>query len=137
MEGSRVIERVVEFDPCRGSQKCRQAAALRSLCTRQENRNHAKTLAAITDAPIDRRTHLLILPGTKTAGTDENGASFRFGQGLFEGCLPGIAWNQVPFVQKSLDAFVREPASQIFNGRFIGTTMRKKDVERHLAHLFR
>ena len=28
-----------------------------------------------------------------------------------------------------LDAFLREPASQLFNGRFIRTAMRKKDVD--------
>jgi hypothetical protein len=37
----------------------------------------------------------------------------------------------VPFVQPSLDAFLGESASQLLNGRFIGTAMRKKDVERH------
>ena len=111
MEGIRVIERVTEFDPRRGSQKCGQAAALRPLCTRQENGNHAKTPAAIADALIDRRTHLLVLPGAKAAGTHKDGASFRFGQGLFNGWLPGIARNQVPFVQPSLDAFLCESAS--------------------------
>jgi hypothetical protein len=97
------------------------------------NRNHAKTLAAIADALIDGRPHLLVLPGAKAAGTHKDGASFRFGQSLFDVWLPGIARNQVPFVQPSLDTFLREPASQLLNGRFIGTAMRKKDVERHLG----
>jgi hypothetical protein len=45
--------------------------------------------------------------------------------------LPGITWNQVPFVQPSLNAFRCKPASQLLNRRFIGTAMRKEDVERH------
>ncbi len=99
----------------------------------QENGNHAKTPAAIADTLIDGRTNLFILPGAKTAGTHKNGASFRFGQGRFDGWLPGIARNQVPFVQPSLDAFLRESASQLFNGRFICSAMTKKDVECHFA----
>jgi hypothetical protein len=39
----------------------------------------------------------------------------------------------VPFVQPSLDAFVRKPASQLLDSGLIGTAMRKKDVERHFA----
>jgi hypothetical protein len=112
IEGSRVIERVGEFDPGRGSQKCGQAAALSSLSTGQENGNYTETLAAIADTLIDRRPHLLVLPGAKTAGTNKDGASFRFRQGVFNRWLPGIAWNQVPFVQPSLDAFLREPTPQ-------------------------
>ena len=57
--------------------------------------------------------------------------SFRFSQGLFDVWLPGIPWNKVPFVQPSLDVFLCEPASQLLNGRFIGTAMGRKDVERH------
>ena len=45
-----VIDRVTKFDPCRGGQKCGQATALRSFCTRQENRNHAETSGALADA---------------------------------------------------------------------------------------
>ncbi|HME09634.1 MAG TPA: hypothetical protein VKG25_21425 [Bryobacteraceae bacterium] len=131
VEGSRVIERVRKFDPGCGSQKRGQAAALRPLGAGQENGNHAKTPAAIADALIDGRTHLLVLPGAEAAGTYKDGASFRFRQGLFDVWLPGIARNQMPFVQPSLDAFLRESASQLLNGRFIGTAMRKKDVERH------
>jgi hypothetical protein len=101
VEGSRVIERAMEFDPRRCSQKCGQAAPLRPLGTGQENGNHAKTPGAIVDAPIDGRTHLLVLPGAKATGTHKDGASFRFGQGLFDGWLPGIARNQVPFIQPS------------------------------------
>jgi hypothetical protein len=54
----------------------------------------------------------------------KDGASFRLRHGLFEGCLQRIPWNQVSFVQ------LREPASQLFNARFIGTTIRKKDVSK-------
>ena len=78
VEGSRVIERVTEFDPGRGGQKCGQATALRSPGAGQENGNHAKTLAAIPDALIDGCTHLLVLPGAKAARSHKNGASLRF-----------------------------------------------------------
>src|SRR4029077_6485295 len=94
MERNWVIERVMEFDPGRGNQKCWQAAALRPFGAGQENGNHAKTLAAIADALIDGCTHLLVLPGAKAAGTHKDGADFRFRQGLFDVWLPGIAWNQ-------------------------------------------
>ena len=131
MERNWVIERVMEFDPGRGSQKCGQAAPLRPLGAGQENGNHAETPAAIADTLIDRRTHLLVLPGAKATGTHKNGASFRFGQGLFDVWLPGIAWNQVPFVQPSLDTFLRKSASQLLHSRFIGTAMGKKDMIGH------
>jgi hypothetical protein len=80
-------------------------------CTGQKNGNYAKALAAIADTLIDRRTHLLVLPWSEAAGTHKDGASFRFGQGLFNGCLPGIARNQIPFVKPSLNAFLCESAS--------------------------
>jgi hypothetical protein len=79
------------------------------------------------------RTHLLVLPGAKAAGTYNDGASFRFGQGLLDGRLARIARNQVPFVQPRLDSFPRQSTSQVVNIRFICTAMRKKDVERHLG----
>jgi hypothetical protein len=89
--------------------------------------------AAIADALIDGCTHLLVLPGAKAAGTHKDGATFRFGRGLLDVWLSAIAWNQVPFVQPSLDTFLRKPTSPLLNGRFIGTAMRKKDVEMHLG----
>jgi hypothetical protein len=52
VEGSRVIERVREFNPGRSREKCGQAPTLRPLGAREENGNHAKTPAAILDAPI-------------------------------------------------------------------------------------
>src|SRR5262249_40968924 len=131
--GILVVEGITKFDPRRGSQKRGQAAGLRPLSSWQQDGNHAETPAAIADAPIDGRTHFLVLPGAKAAGTHKDGASLRVGQGLFKGWLPGIARNQIPFIQPSLDSFLREPASQLFNGRFIRTAMRKKDLERHLA----
>jgi hypothetical protein len=133
MKGIRVIERVTKFNPGRGSQKRGQAATFRSLCTWQENGNHAETPAAIADALINGRTHFFVLPWAKAAETHKDGASFRFGQGLFNGWLPGIARNQIPFVKPSLDAFPRKPASQLLHSGLIGTAMRKKDVERHLG----
>jgi len=110
VEGILVIERVTKFDPGRGSQKRGQAAALRPLCTRQQNGNHAETPPAIADTLIDRRTHFLVLPGAKAARTYKDDTSPRFGQGLFKGWLPWIAWNQMPFVQPRLDPLFGEPA---------------------------
>ena len=101
-DGSGVIKRVGEFDPRLGSEKCGQAAALRPFGARQENGNHAKTPAAIVDALIDGRTHLLVLPGAKSAWTHKDGTSFRFRQGLFNCGLPWIARNQVPLVKPNL-----------------------------------
>jgi len=98
-EGIRFIERVAQFDPCRGSQKRGQAAAFGSLCTWQEDGNHAETPAAIEYAPIDSRTHFFVLPGAESAATDENRAGFGFRKGLFNRWLPRIARNQMPFVQ--------------------------------------
>src|SRR5580700_819832 len=100
----------MKFDPRRGSQKCGQTTPLCPLGARQKNGNHAKTSAAIADTLIDRRTHFLVLPGAKAAGTHKDGASFRFDQSLFNGWLPGIARNHMPFVQPCLDAFLRESA---------------------------
>jgi hypothetical protein len=106
--------------------------------TGQENRDHAKMPTAMADGLIDRRMHVLVLPGAKATRTYKYGADIPFGQGIFDVWLPGIARNQVTFVQQSLDAFFRESESQLFNGRFIGAAMGKKDVERHLgAHFFR
>jgi hypothetical protein len=67
MEGVLVVERIAEFDPHRGRQKRGQAAAFRPLGAGQESGNRAKTPTAIVDAPIDGRTHLLVLPGAEAA----------------------------------------------------------------------
>src|SRR6516225_6800952 len=53
MKCIRIIERIAEFDPGRRSQKSGQATALRSFCTRQENRNHAETPSTLADALIN------------------------------------------------------------------------------------
>jgi hypothetical protein len=54
--------------PGGGNQKCGQTTALRSLCTRQENRNDAEMPAAIADALIDRGAHLFVLQGPMPLG---------------------------------------------------------------------
>src|SRR5262249_32071255 len=111
MKCFRVIERIPEFDPGRGSQKSGQAVPFRPLCAGQENGNHAKTPTAIADAPFNRGAHLLVLPGTKAAGTHKDGTNFRFFECLFNGWLPGIAGNKMPLVQPSLYPLLREAAS--------------------------
>jgi hypothetical protein len=129
MEGTRLIERVAKFDPRRGCQKCGQAAALRSLCTWQENGDHAEKPLTTTDPPINSRTHFFVLPGAKPAGTHKDGASFRFGQRLLNSRLPRIARNEIPFVKPSLNTLLCQSASYFFNNRFIGAAMGKKDMK--------
>jgi hypothetical protein len=85
MEGHRVTERVMEFDHVAAVRNIGKLLRSARSAARQRKRNHAETVAAVANAPIDRRTHLLILPEIKSAGIDEYGASFRCGPGLFVG----------------------------------------------------
>src|SRR5258705_9438437 len=132
MKCVRIIKGLTKFDPGCSGQKTRHAASLSPLCARQKNRNNAETPVAFAHALINRGPHLFILPGADTAGTDEDGASFRFGQRLFNCWLPWLARNQMPFVQPGLYPFLREPAGQFLDRRFIPAAMRKKDLEGHL-----
>src|ERR1700751_277074 len=93
-----VIEGLAEFDPGCGGQKTRHTAPLSPLCARQKNRNDAEMPVTFAHTLINCGAHLFILPGADTGGTNEDGASFRFSERLFNCWLPRLARNQMPFV---------------------------------------
>jgi hypothetical protein len=78
-----VIKRIAKFDPGGGDQKSRQTAALSPLRPRQQNGNHPKTLVAISNAAINRRAHLFVLPRANPSWTNKDRACFRFSQRVF------------------------------------------------------
>jgi hypothetical protein len=105
--------RFTEFDRGRSSQKFGQAIALRSLCTRQKNRYDAVALAAVADAQIDRRTHLLIL--RQNRWDQRRPRTFQIPPEPFRYPVASDCPKSNVICQPSLDADLRKATSQLLN----------------------
>jgi hypothetical protein len=121
-----IIQHVAELDPGGRGEEGRQMALFSPAGSGQQHRHHAEP--ALTDTAVDGGAHLRVLPGSDAAGADEHGATAALVQCLFDLLLPGIAGDQIPFVQPGLDALRAQAMGQRLDGGFVGGIVREEDV---------
>ena len=75
------------------------------------------------NALLQRRAHLLVLPGTDTRRAEKYGHGLASVQRFLEALLPGLTRDQVPFVQPGLNPHIDHLAGQQLHRRFVSTVV--------------
>src|SRR6185295_11047117 len=125
VEGVFVVEAGAEVDPGPAAEEARKIPVGRLLPTGQENRDHP--VRAMADLLVQRRPHLLVLPRAERLA-EKDGAVAALVEGLLQRLLPGIAGDQVPFVEKRLEPRLLELAGEVLHGRLVGAGVAEEDV---------
>jgi hypothetical protein len=141
VESLLVVERPGELDPRRAKQEAGQPLLARARRPRQQDRDDPVSPPASADAVLDRRPQLLVLPGAEAPRPDEDCARGALDERLLDRLLPGVARDQVPFVEEGLDPVPHQPPGELLDGGLVRAAMREEDLianigwsghERHL-----
>jgi hypothetical protein len=131
MKGVLIVQAGTEVHPGETAEKTGKLFLAGFEGARKKDGDNAE--GAIPDPRFEGGTHLLVLPTSKSRGTQNDGAGAARVESLFQGFLPGLSRDEMPLVEERLDPRFPELQRQLLHGRLVRVAVAQEDVV-GLAH---
>ena len=128
LQPARVLRALTQVHPRPRAQEWRQGGRIEWVDARQQDGEHAEP--ALLDCALHRQVHLLALPRSEVAATDEHSARPARGQTCGDLLCPAPPGGLGPIVEPRFQPLARQGGRDRPHRRLVSAVVREKYIER-------